>query len=171
MGEEEKAPEVAAEAEGSKSFFSKKNIIILVSLVVVLLLVSLFVVFKLIKPMVDEGEESEQVDIEAIGKKGTGVPYEFKEEFIVNVAGTGATRYLRVRIALELEDSATLSEVEDRVTQIRDLIIIVVGTKKIHQLDSIEMRNDIKKEILNGINDVLRNGHVTNVFFTDFVIQ
>ncbi|MCK5708807.1 MAG: flagellar basal body-associated FliL family protein [Candidatus Aureabacteria bacterium] len=172
MGEEEKTPEVEQEgAEGKKSFFSKKNIIILGGLAALLLVVSLVVVLFVIKPMFAKEEQADDVDIESIGKKSAGVIYEVKDEFIVNVAGTGATRYLKVALAFEVEDGGTQSEMGDRITEIRDLVIIILGTKKLDQLDNIAARDEIKREILNKVNDILKSGHALNVFYTDFVIQ
>ncbi|MBN1522363.1 MAG: flagellar basal body-associated FliL family protein [Candidatus Aureabacteria bacterium] len=169
MGEEEKAP-VAEGAEEKKSLFSKKNLLILLILVVILLIVSIFIVFKVIKPLV-VGDATQQIDVESIGKKGTGIIFSLDSDFIVNVAGTGATRYLRVAIAFEVEDAATESEIKDRTTQLRDMIILTLGTKKMEQLDSVAARDELKRELLNKVNDLLKSGNVVNIFFTDFVIQ
>ncbi len=172
MGEEEKAPETeGAEAvEEPKSFFSKKNLIILLALVTVLLGVALFVVFKVIKPMVAT-DATEQIEVESIGKSGPGIIFPLDVDFIVNVAGSGATRYLRVAIAFEVEDSAVQTEVKDRLTQITDLVIMILASKKMEQLDSVTARDNLKRDILNRVNDVLKRGSVVNVYFTDFVIQ
>ena len=114
MGEEEKAAAEAAEAaEEKKSLFSKKNLLILLVLVVVLLGITLFIVFKVVAPMF-EGDATQEIDVESIGKASAGIIFPLdKEGFIVNVAGTGATRYLRVAIAFEVEDGSTQTEITE----------------------------------------------------------
>ena len=174
MGEEEKAAaaaEAAEAAEGKKSLFTKKNLIILLALVVILLGVSVFIVFKVVKPLLED-DATRQIEIESIGKKDVGIIYEMEGDgFIVNVAGTGATRYLRLALAFEVEDTATQGELVKREVEVKDLILMVLGTKKMEQLDSIAARDELKREILNRLNDKLKSGNILNVFFTDFVIQ
>ena len=173
MGDEEKNQEGQAQeqTEEKKGFLTKKNLIILIGLVIVLLVVSLFIVFKVLKPMVVEENEAQNIDVEKIGKKAAGIVVPLDDEFVVNVAGTGCTRYLRVKIAFEVEDEGTQNEIKDRMVQIRDMIITTLGTKKLEQLDNVVARDELKREILNKMNDLLKNGNVLNVYFTDFVVQ
>jgi flagellar FliL protein len=172
MGEEEKTP-AAAPAEGAaaekKSLFSGKNLIILGVLVLVLLGASVFVVFKVIKPMV-AGDQADQA-LDSMKKKEAGIIFSLDPEFVVNVAGTGANRYLRVSISIEVNDLLAQQEISKRGTQLRDTIIQTLGAKKMEQLDNVSSREELKREILNKINDMLQNRNVTDIYFTDFVIQ
>jgi flagellar protein FliL len=172
MGEEEKKEGAAAEQKPEKkSFLSKKNIIILGGLFVVLIVVAVVIVFKVIKPAVKDEAADKAANLEALEKKEEAIIIDMPDDFVVNIAGTGASRYLRVKIALEVENEPTKLEIEKRTSQIKDLLITTLSSKQIEQLDNADKRSEVKMEIINKFNDMLKAGKVTNIFFTDYVIQ
>lgn len=90
---------------------------------------------------------------------------------VVNIANTGATRYLRAGISFELEDAATVKEIVEREPQITDLVIMILSVKELEDLVDFSGKNQIRKEIVEKVNSLLQSGKVKNAYFTEFVIQ
>lgn len=95
------------------------------------------------------------------------------DSIIVNLSNTDSRRYLRVIIALEVDDSETEKAIKEKNVIFRDKLISFLSklnTKDIGMQDGQpELRTEIK-DILNkeffGADDV-----ITHVYFSDFIIQ
>jgi flagellar FliL protein len=92
-------------------------------------------------------------------------------EIIVNLADMGQARYAKIQTVFELPDEKTLDEIKKREPQIKDAIIEIFSSKQAEQFLEIKSRNEIKQEILNKINLILKSGKVKNVYFTNIVVQ
>lgn len=93
------------------------------------------------------------------------------ESFIVNLADPGGKRYLRVTMNLELRDGKVNEAVSQRLPQVRDCILMVLPTRKVEDLQSIEGKNALREELIAKLNQLLGAGSVTKIYFTEFVIQ
>ena len=113
----------------------------------------------------DSPEATEEVAKELVG------PVYGLDTFIVNLADKGGSRYLRLTIEMELKDSSVSEELEKRLPQIKDCILMTVPTKKVEDIQSIEGKNRLRDELLMGLNGLLKNGGITKIYFTEFVIQ
>jgi flagellar protein FliL len=96
------------------------------------------------------------------------------DAFIVNLADPGGKRYLRTTMSLELETSDTKSaqaEIEKRSPQIKDTIIMVLTTKRFEDIQPTEGKAALRDEIVQKLNDLLKLGKVSNLYFTELVVQ
>jgi len=93
------------------------------------------------------------------------------ETFIVNLSDRGCPRYLRTTMVLELTSEETIDEIEKRLSQMRDVVLMIIPTKKSKDIITVEGKRALGDEIMSELNYILKNGSVTNVFFTEFVIQ
>ncbi len=93
------------------------------------------------------------------------------ETFIVNLAGGKGRRYLKVRMNLELDHEKLELEVQQKVAQIRDSILILLSSKSFTQIESMEGKNTLREEILVRVNGLVTSGKVRGVYFTEFVVQ
>lgn len=94
------------------------------------------------------------------------------ETFIVNLAGSKGRKVAKVMMELELKDNEgrnVADEIEKRKAQVRDIIIIILSSKKYEEVSSKEGIDNLKGEIKDTINPFLTNGKITNVFFTEFI--
>lgn len=115
----------------------------------------------------DAGEESEQAaDLEQ--PLGPILPL---DTFIVNLADKGGNRYLRVTMALELETNQLEDELNKRLPQVRDSILMILPTKRFEDISSAEGKTALRDQILEKINSILVLGKITNIYFKEFVIQ
>jgi flagellar FliL protein len=93
------------------------------------------------------------------------------DTFIVNLADTKSNRYLRVTMDLELAESIDTGELAERLPQVRDSILMILPSKQFADITSMEGKIDLRDEIIAKLNNLFAKNVVTNIFFTEFVIQ
>jgi flagellar FliL protein len=54
---------------------------------------------------------------------------------------------------------------------IRDIVIRSLSSKTFEEVSTIKGKDRLKDEIVTKINDILADGQIRNIFFTDFVVQ
>lgn len=100
-----------------------------------------------------------------------GPLYAIDKPFIVNLMTQNSRRYLKTSITLELSNDKLQEEVDSKSTIIKDIIIDVLSSKSIEKIVTAKGKEAIKDEMLQRINQVLVDGSVNNIFFTEFVVQ
>jgi flagellar FliL protein len=110
----------------------------------------------LIKPVPEEANIGPMVEI---------------KEFVVNIIGEDTPHYVKASLSLELDKEATLEEVNKRMPQIRDAILLLIGNKTFEELQDIQGKNQVKAELKSKINAFLKTGKINNIYLTDFVVQ
>jgi flagellar protein FliL len=103
-------------------------------------------------------------------KNEIGEIYEL-ETFIVNLSGGSGNNYLKVKINLELNNVELKTELEKRLPQFRDAVLSLLSSKTIAEVKTIEGKSQIRAEILTTLNQYLKTGKITNVYFSDFIVQ
>jgi flagellar FliL protein len=112
-------------------------------------------------------EEELEVETE-IAEIGEMLPL---DTFVVNLADTGGKRYLRATMQLELAPEQTKEIFEQRLPQIRDVILTILPTKTFEDIRSVDGKTALREEILKRLNALLNVEGVVNIYFTEFVIQ
>lgn len=92
-------------------------------------------------------------------------------DLVVNPAGTGGRRYLKVQVALELSDPTQSQSVETRAPQLRDRIIRELTSRTLNELTDPVAKDEMKETILDELNNVLGEGAIQDLYFTEYVIQ
>lgn len=93
------------------------------------------------------------------------------EPFIVNLADTNETHYLKLTVKLEVDNEGMKEEITKRVPQVRDAVLILLSSKDTSMLRSTQGKFQLKEELTARINAVLPKGGVRSAYFTDFVVQ
>jgi flagellar FliL protein len=93
------------------------------------------------------------------------------ETFIVNLADKGGNRYLRVTMDLELGNPEMESEVNQRLPQVRDSILMILPTKRFEDISTVQGKTTLRDEMMETINAYLLKGKITNIYFKEFVVQ
>ncbi len=93
------------------------------------------------------------------------------ENLVVNPAASEGRRYLMVSLGLEAERQAVLDETESRDVVIRDKIIRTLSARPVEELSDITLREEIKEDLIEEINSVLRRGEIQRLYFTQYVLQ
>lgn len=89
----------------------------------------------------------------------------------VNLAGDGARRYLAVTFFLELDGEEAMKEIEELKPFLLDSLITLLSSKRLEDIDSIEGKNNLRREIVAQFNERLVRGRVINAYFGKFLIQ
>ena len=132
--------------------------------------------------MMGSGEEEEGKDTHAkADKKGHDDEDEEHQEepgpvvdldsFLLNLADRDGQRYLKMTIKLELDRPEAETDFAAKVPAIRDSLLVLLSSKESHLLKTANGKRRIRDEILARANRAMKKGKVSNVFFTDFVIQ
>ena len=93
------------------------------------------------------------------------------DTFIVNLADAGRSRYLRVTMDLELAESTDAGKLTERLPQVRDSILMILPSKQFDDIAGMEGKIALRDEILAKLNSLFAKNVVTNIFFTEFVVQ
>ncbi len=93
------------------------------------------------------------------------------DTFIVNLAEERGAKYLRAKLGLELDKPVTADEIDQRLPQFRDTILTVLSTKTFEEIRHLEGKYQLRAEIMAMLNPLLRSGEITNIYFTEFVVQ
>ncbi|KJS87510.1 MAG: hypothetical protein JM58_04005 [Peptococcaceae bacterium BICA1-8] len=92
-------------------------------------------------------------------------------EFTVNIANSGGRRFLMTQFSLEVENKKVLKELNNKLPVFKDKVIIVLSDQTVEDLDSLEGKEEVKKQLMDNINIILTEGKVKNIFFNKFVYQ
>jgi len=93
------------------------------------------------------------------------------DPFTVNLVSSNADRYLKCKIDLELDSQNLQKEIDKKLPAIRDLIIQILSSKSVEEIQTAKGKQKLKEEIKRKINEILTTGEIKNVYFTEFVIQ
>jgi flagellar FliL protein len=119
----------------------------------------------LVRPEEEEVEEAPNDGLEAMGAM---FPL---ETFIVNLADEKSKRYLRVKMQLELKAGEPIEILEQRLVQVRDIILMILPTKQFHEIRSVDGKTQLRQEIMTRLNELLKKEAINNIYFTEFVVQ
>jgi flagellar FliL protein len=118
----------------------------------------------------DAAGEPDEPDQEAILEQPLGTIYAL-DTFIVNLADTGGNRYLRITMDLELGIPELESELDKRLPQIRDSILMILPSKRFEDISPVAGKIALRDEILKTLNGFLIQGEITTIYFKEFVVQ
>ena len=105
------------------------------------------------------------------GQTATPGPLFSLDTFIVNLADAGRSRYLRVTMDLELAESTDAAKLNERLSQIRDSVLMILPSKQFDDIASMEGKIALRDEIIAKLNSLFTQNVVTNIFFIEFVVQ
>ncbi len=93
------------------------------------------------------------------------------DAFVINIAETNGERYLKIVMQLEVSHPEVVKELEKLNPRLRDSILDLLTPKTYKDLMDLAGKQRLREDIAGRINNILQNGKVTKVYFTDFVIQ
>jgi flagellar FliL protein len=171
-GEAKEGAETPEGSTGKGSLFSSP--IVKIVLFVVMLAVmgggSFMVVQKIIRPKVAPEEVTTEETLPSVPEPGELFVI---EDLVINPAGTRASRFLRVAAALEypVTEKELGAELEQRRFQLRDLLITEFSSRTLDELVDAQVKEEIREELLSRLNRNVNTGKLTNLYFTEYVIQ
>lgn len=112
----------------------------------------------------------EEAEIEDVETETIGAIFPL-DTFIVNLADDSGKRYLRVTMNLEIKAAEMEAELNKRLPQIRDVILTVLPTKRFEDIQTVDGKLGLRNEIISRLNQLLSEESVSNIYFTEFVVQ
>ncbi|RME35794.1 MAG: flagellar basal body protein FliL [Deltaproteobacteria bacterium] len=149
----------------------KKKLILIIAIALVVLIGGGVAAFLLMGKSEEElAKEKAAKEAEALASPDVG-PMVNIEPFIVNIMDESGTRYLKAALTLELTDDKVTEEVNQRMPQIRDAVIMLIGTKTFSELQDYQGKMQLRAELTARLNDLMTTGKIKKLYFTDFVVQ
>ena len=96
------------------------------------------------------------------------------EPFIVNLADSEGDRYVKytMRLVLDRPEAAETAKDDDlTITRIRDRVLTLLSSKTFAQVATPEGKESLRREIQKQVNTVLRPASVSEVYYTEFIVQ
>jgi len=90
-------------------------------------------------------------------------------DFTTNLSDTSALKYVKTDVTLELSDKSLQNEVQGEQPLLRDCIINLLNSETSD--DIMANRGKLKNNAMSQINKKLSNGEVTNIYFSDLIMQ
>ena len=93
------------------------------------------------------------------------------DQFIVNLLSENGTRFLKIKMDLELSGPELTTELDKKKPMVRDIIIRTLSSKTFQEVSTDRGKEKLKDELVEKLNNVLTDGYIKNIFFTEFVVQ
>lgn len=119
----------------------------------------------------DHGEEGDHGDEHEGGDGAAAAAVVTLENLVLNPAGSGGARFLLFSVAIECKDALSVTTLQARDAELRDVVITALGLKSVDQLADIGAREEIKTELVAALNARFGNKAVARVYFPQFVVQ
>lgn len=173
------AEEKEAAPEAKKEGGNKKLIIIIAAAVLVLVAVGGAAWFFLAKgdgkDAAQDGDATKTVKKAKVDENGNPLPpigpIIEVNEFVINIMDKGETRFLKAAMSLELDSPKVAEELKQRLPQVRDTILLHMGSKTFDELSDLQGKLQLRAELIAKLNAFLEQGKIMNIYFTSFVIQ
>ena len=160
--EEEETVEETEEAQPPKK--SKLKLIVLAS-TILLLGVGGFFGWKWYDGRKGQEETAQKEEVKSI-------VYPLKS-FIVNLTdkkGVGK-RYLKITLEVEVSGEEQKVLVNNHVPQLRDTILLLLSSRNISEITTMEAKLELKQLLLARMNRAIGKNVIQRVYFTEFVVQ
>lgn len=118
----------------------------------------------------EHGAKSEGAHGGAAAAPGMG-PMVVLEPFVVNLADPGRSRYAKIVAQLELDSEQTAGLVDGLKPKVRDALIMLFSSKTSEEMVTVGGKEILRNEMIRRVNALLTSGKVSEVYFTEFVVQ
>jgi len=123
--------------------------------------------------IVKKGSVEEKKAPEKTSKAGVQCEKMDLGEVVVNLTGNGGGHYLRVKVVIEYPkgDKNLAKELKEKQHIVMDTLISTLRTKTLTDVTSANSVVNLKDSLIKEINNNLKTGDITGIFFTDFLVQ
>jgi flagellar FliL protein len=105
------------------------------------------------------------------GEKPDIGPIYSLDTFIVNLVDPRGKRYLKVKLDLELDNDELQDEIDKRLPQFKDTVLTLLSSKTYEDINTLEGKLQLRAEIISMLNQFLKSGTITNLYFIEFIVQ
>lgn len=167
----EETPKAPAQGKQSKSSPLLLGVILLNTIVIIGVGVFLYMSKQqeLAQPSMEpimQGAAEDQKEGSLEGSGGYSVPLDY---FLVNLAEDQGQKLFKVEMEFDVDSVDAQEEINKRMPQVRDIIIILLSSKNYSQISTPKGKENLKEEIRDTVNSFLTKGKINKVLFTQFI--
>ncbi|RMG63740.1 MAG: hypothetical protein D6715_10755 [Calditrichaeota bacterium] len=150
--------------------------VLLIQVIVAYFLASSIIVPSLVKKATAEDTDEAKAkavadkEEEASSEQDFGAVYKL-EDIIVNPAQSRGAQFVLVNLAFEVAKDDEVKELEKREVQLRDIIIRLISSRTIDQLDDASDKDSLRVAIAAQVESAVPKLHLRNVYFSNYIIQ
>ncbi len=115
---------------------------------------------------IQQGAAMDQKDGTLEATSGYSVPLDY---FLVNLAEDQGQKLFKVQMEFDVDSVDVQEEINKRMPQVRDIIIILLSSKTYSQISTPKGKERLKEEIRDTVNSFLTKGKINKVLFTQFI--
>ncbi len=119
----------------------------------------------------EEGEGGEHGEEGGEHGGGSGQFIYSVDEIVANPANTNGRHLLLTALAFDLTNETGKATLEAKDFLVRDMILSVLSSKTIKELNNIELRDSIRTEISHKIEGFLPEVKINKVYFSKYILQ
>lgn len=93
------------------------------------------------------------------------------DPFLVNLADITETRFAKVTIKLESSAPEFSEAVDTHLPQIRDALLLLLGSKTSKEVRTVEGKLELRDAILERVNAIVGTQQANAAYFSEFVVQ
>lgn len=90
---------------------------------------------------------------------------------IINLNEKEGRHFLKITLVLEAEQAKWLAEIQAKTSQLTNMIIIHLSDKKLSDIHQREAKENLKKELLEKITEILGSPKVRQIYWEEFIYQ
>jgi len=92
------------------------------------------------------------------------------EKFTVNLLDPKGRWFVTTSIQIEMDSAKARGEIEEKVAPLRDATIMLLSSKTREEVQSIEGKERLKRELQLRFEGILGADSVKNIYFSDFMV-
>jgi flagellar protein FliL len=104
------------------------------------------------------------------GEAAANPTFELKD-IVANLSGAMRSRYIKVSFTLEGKSPTFPETMKANEAKIRDATLAVLSDLTIQDLEEPGVKNIVRNNIVDAINQALRGSEVQQLYFSEFVVQ
>jgi flagellar protein FliL len=93
------------------------------------------------------------------------------EPLVTNLALPDTDRYLKVTMQLRISSEAAKAEVEANLVPVRNQVLLYLSSLTIEDTVGADNKREIQKRVKRIANEAMPSSRISQVYFTEFVIQ
>ena len=89
---------------------------------------------------------------------------------IINLNEENGRHYIKATLVLETAGEV-VEEVKSKLPSLTDMVILMLGDKKLEELRSADAKENLRRELLEKANRVVPEGKIKGIYFDEFLFQ
>ncbi len=91
--------------------------------------------------------------------------------FIINLKEESGRHYLKTTLILELGEKDWVEPIKEKISSLMDIAILTLSEKRLEELRNPEAKGEIKKELLEKMNQHIEPQKIKQIYFDEFLYQ